>query len=143
MAESEPLPLPEKMAPIEELPPPVVPASTQPEETPALVSSETPTPESSETPPAPETQVLAQAPIELAPVLAPAVGSIGRGAGANWLIPGLLGAGAAVALAAPNPSGPATPEPVPEPSCLLVISASLGLSGMVARMTRIRRRRDE
>jgi len=144
--EIEPLPLPEKMAPIEELPPPLTTAvaSTQPEETPTPESSETPPPPaSSETPPAPETQVLAQAPIELGPVLGPVVGSIGRGAGAKWLIPGLLGAGTAVALAAPHSSGTPAPEPVPEPSGLLVISASLGLSSAVIRMTRIRRRRDQ
>lgn len=145
VAETEPLPLPEETAPTEEPPLTTAVASAQPEET--------PTPESSEIPPAteaeetsprkPETQVLAQAPIELAPVLGPVLGPIGRGAGAKWLIPSLLGAGTAVALASPHSSGRPAPEPVPEPSGLLVVSAFLGLSSAVIRRTRIRRRRDQ
>ena len=87
------------------------------------------------------TQVLGEGPIEATVSFEPTIGAIAAGAARNWLLPGILGAGAAAALVGQAGAGDGGTPVVPEPSSLLVVSTCVGLSGFTLRALRARRRR--
>jgi hypothetical protein len=100
-----------------------------PEQTPAAG------PGSGEVTPPVQTQVLAEGPMETMVAFEPTIAALAAGAGSRWLVPGILGAGAAAAVIAGQGGGDGS-QPVPEPSGFLALFASAGFT-----LAYLRRRR--